>query len=89
MALTSSQADLRRAHVNGAAGVTVSGAAWLVSALVFLTDGPRSAFFSLFICGLAISPVAQLATRFVFKAPSSSTGKRLELIALATIPVLL
>ncbi len=89
MDLTEAQADLRRAHVNGGAGVIVSGLAWLVSALFFLAEGPRPAFFALFLCGLAIAPVAQLATKFVFKARPSSTGKRLELIALATVPVLL
>ncbi len=89
MVLTEAQADLRRAHVNGGAGVIVSGLAWLVSALFFLAAGPRLAFFALFLCGLAIAPVAQLATKFVFKAPASSTGKRLELIAISTVPLLL
>ncbi len=89
MALTEAQEDLRRAHVNGGAGVMVSGLAWLVSALFFLAAGPRPAFFALFFCGLAIAPVAQLATKFVFKASPAVTGKRLEMIALATVPVLL
>jgi hypothetical protein len=89
MALTEAQADLRRAHVNGGAGVIVSGLAWLAASIVFITAGPRPAFFTLFVCGLAIAPVAQLVTRFVFKAPPSGTGKRLEWIAIATVPVLL
>lgn len=89
MALTEAQADLRRAHVNGGAGVMVSGLAWFAAAAVFLAAGPRPAFITLFICGLAIAPVAQLATRFVFKAPPSGPGKRLEWIAIATVPVLL
>lgn len=89
MALSEPQADLRRAHVNGGAGVMVSGAAWLAAAPVFLTAGPRPAFFTLFVCGLAIAPVAQLVTKFVFKAPPPGPGKRLEWIAVATIPVLL
>jgi hypothetical protein len=89
MALTEAQADLRRAHVNGGAGVIVSGLAWLAASIVFVAAGPRPAFFTLFLCGLAIAPVAQLVTRFVFKAPPSGAGKRLEWIAIATVPVLL
>jgi hypothetical protein len=89
MALTEAQNDLRRAHVNGGAGVLVSGLAWLVAATVLIAAGPRPAFFTLFVCGLAIAPVAQLVTKFVFKAPPSDEGKRLEWIAIATVPVLL
>lgn len=89
MALTQAQTDLRRAHVNGGAGVLVSGLAWLVAATVLIAVGPRSAFFTLFVCGLAIAPVAQLVTKFVFKAPPSGEGKRLEWIAIATVPILL
>lgn len=89
MALTKAQTDLRRAHVNGGAGVLVSGLAWLVAATVLIVAGPRPAFFTLFVCGLAIAPVAQLVTKFVFKAPPSGEGRRLEWIAIATVPVLL
>lgn len=89
MAPNEAQADLRRAHVNGGAGVIVSGLAWLAAALVFLVAGPKPAFITLFVCGLAIAPVAQLANKFVFKAPSAGPGKRLEWIAIATLSVLL
>lgn len=89
MALSEAQADLRRAHVNGGAGVLVSGLAWFAAAAVFFAAGPRPAFFTLFICGLAIAPLAQLVTKFVFKAPPPDIGKRREWIAIATVPVLL
>lgn len=91
MAPTEAQADLRRAHVNGGAGVLVSGIAWLAATLAFLIAGPKPAFVTLFICGLAIAPAAQLVTKFGFKAPAAGPGKRLEwiAIAIATVPVLL
>lgn len=89
MAPTEAQSDLRRAHVNGGAGVLVSGLAWMAAAVTFLAAGPTTAFVTLFICGLAIAPVAQLVGKFVFKAPASGAGKRLEWIAIATVPVLL
>jgi len=89
MAPTEAQADLRRAHVNGGAGVLVSGLAWLAATLAFLIAGPKPAFVTLFICGLAIAPVAQLVTKYGFKAPAAGPGKRLEWIAIATVPVLL
>lgn len=89
MAATEAQADLRRAHVNGGVGVIVSGLAWLAAAVVFLLAGTKPAFLALFIGGLAIVPVAQLVTKLVFKAPPSGPGKRLEWIAIATVPVLL
>lgn len=89
MALTEAQSDLRRAHANGGAGVFVSGLAWAATAATFLVAGPEPAFITLFICGLAIAPVAQLVGKFVFKAPPSGRGKKLEWIAIATVPVLL
>ena len=89
MALSEAQADLRRAHVNGGAGVIVSGLAWAAAAAAFLAAGPRPGFVTLFVCGLAIAPVAQLVTRFVFKAPAAGPGKTREWIAIATVPVLL
>ena len=89
MALTEAQLDLRRAHVNGGAGVMVSGLAWLAAAAAFLIAGSKPAFFTLFVCGLAIAPVAQLVAKFVFKAPAAGPGKKLEWIGTATVPVLL
>jgi hypothetical protein len=89
MALSEAQADLRRAHVEGGAGVLVSGMAWATAAAAFLLAGPKPAFVTLFISGLAIAPVAQLVTKFVFKAPPSGPGKRLEWIAIVTVPVML
>lgn len=89
MALTEAQTDLRRAHVNGGAGVMVSGLAWLAAGVVLLLQGPRIGFIVLFFCGLAIAPVAGLVERFVFKAPPATIGKRLEWIGIATVPVLL
>ena len=89
MALTEAQTDLRRAHVNGGAGVLVSGLAWLAAAAAFFAAGPRAAFFTLFVCGLAIAPAAQLVTKFIFKAPAAGPGKRLEWIAIVTVPVML
>lgn len=89
MALSEAQADLRRAHVNGGAGVIVSGLAWAAASAAFLAAGPGPAFITLFVCGLAIAPVAQLVTKFVFKAPPAGPGKSREWIAIATVPVLL
>jgi len=89
MALTEAQRDLRRAHVNGGVGVLVSGIAWSAATLAFLAAGPKPAFIALFVCGLAIAPVAQLVSKFGFKAPPAGPGKRLEWIGIATVPVLL
>lgn len=89
MALTQAQADMRRAHVNGGAGVLVSGLVWLLAGAVLAVADERTAFIVLFIAGMAIAPLAQLATRFVFRAPAATTGKRLERIALVTVPILL
>jgi len=89
MAISEAQRDLRRAHVNGGAGVVVSGLAWMAAAVTFLAAGPTTAFVTLFVCGLAIAPVAQLVERFAFKPPAAGPGKKLEWIAIATVPVLL
>ena len=89
MNLAIAQADLRRAHANGGAGVLVSGLVWLLAGAVWVVDGPQRAFIALFFGGMAIAPLAQALARLVFKAPASTVGKRLEMIALATVPILL
>ena len=83
------QADLRQAHVNGGTGVVVSGLAWLATGLVWLSAGPVSAFVTLFIAGMAIAPLAGLVERFGFKVPASGPGRRLEWIAIVTVPLIL
>lgn len=86
---TAAQADLRRAHVNGAPGVLVSGLVWLTAGLIWYLAGPRQAFVFLFIGGIAIAPLAALLTRLLFKAPAATTGKPLEKIAVLTVPIIL
>ncbi|MCZ8322745.1 MAG: DUF7010 family protein [Novosphingobium sp.] len=83
------QADLRKAHLNGAPGVLVSGLVWLASGLTWHLVGPGEAFIFLFFGGVAIAPVAALLTRFLFKAPPATIGKPLEKIALVTVPIIL
>ncbi len=89
MDTAATQADLRKAHVNGAAGVLVSGLVWIATGLTWRVAGPRDAFLVLFFGGVAIAPVAALLTRLVFKAPPPGIGRRREWIALATVPIIL
>lgn len=86
---TAAQADLRKAHLNGAPGVLVSGLVWLATGLTWYLAGPRQAFIFLFLGGMAIAPLAALLTRFLFKAPAATIGKPLEKIALVTVPIIL
>lgn len=86
---TAAQADMRKAHINGAPGVLVSGQIWLATGLLWYLVGPREAFIFLFFGGMAIAPLAALLTRFGFKAPSATIGKPLEKIALVTVPIIL
>ena len=88
-ALAIAQADIRRAHANGGAGVLVSGLIWLLAGLIWLAAGPQRAFGVVLFGVMAIAPLAQALARLVFKAPASTVGKRLEMIALVTVPVLL
>lgn len=89
MDMIAAQADLRKAHVNGAPGVLVSGVVWLVTGLAWYLAGPREAFIFLFVGGIAIAPLAALLTRFVFRAPAATSGKPLEKIAVLTVPIIL
>jgi hypothetical protein len=86
---TAAQADMRKAHINGAPGVLVSGLIWLATGLLWCLVGPRESFIFLFFGGMAIAPLAALLTRFGFKAPSATIGKPLEKIALVTVPIIL
>lgn len=89
MDLAAARADLRRAHVGGATGVIVSGLVWLFTGLVWMATGPGHALILLFIGGMAIAPMAELLSRWWFKAPKASIGKRLELVGLVTVQIIL
>jgi hypothetical protein len=89
MERTAAQADLRKAHLNGAPGVLVSGLVWLATGITWYLAGPRQAFIFLFLGGMAIAPLAALLTRFLFKAPAATIGKPLEKVALVTVPIIL
>ena len=54
-----------------------------------MASDDRTTFITLFVAGMAIAPLASFLSRKVFKGPSASEGKRLEFIALASLPIML
>lgn len=82
LTITEAQQDLRRAFVGGGPGAIVSGVIWLIAAFVMKQRGPGPAFAFLFFGGMLIFPLAQLASRFLFRRSPISKDNPLGRVAL-------
>ena len=80
--MESAQREMRRAYVNGAPGVFVSGLVWVVAGIVWSRFGTATAFAVLFFGGMLIMPLAILIARTVFGTPKSASGHPLDRLAL-------
>lgn len=74
LTIVEAQQDLRRAFVGGGPGTFISGLLWVVASVVMKQRGVGPAFTVLFLGGMLIFPLAQIASRFLF----GRTGIRKE-----------
>lgn len=82
MTIEEAQQDFRRAYVDGAVGVLVSGLVWIVAAAVARTQGIERGFAALFVGGMAIHPVSTLVCRRLFSRTKELAGNPLTGAAL-------
>jgi hypothetical protein len=79
---TEAQADMRRAFLEGAPGVLVSGLAWLAAATVgFLRPGPAGAY-TLLLAGMSIFPLSVALTRALGHSGMHARGNPLGRLAI-------
>jgi hypothetical protein len=88
MTFAEAQADLRRAHSNGAIGIAVSGMVWLISGLVALFVDATTGMITLFFGGMAIYPVSLMIEKARGRG-KATPGNRLEMLGLLTVPIML
>jgi hypothetical protein len=82
MTITAAQHDLRRAFVGGGPGTFISGVLWLTAAFVKTQRGVGWAFAVLFFGGMLIFPLAQLASRILFRRGPTTRENPLGRVAL-------
>lgn len=80
--MQTAQIAMRRAHVNGAPGVLVSGFVWLAAGLAASRADVATAFAVLFFGGMLIVPLAALIARKGFGQPKPAPGQPLERLGL-------
>jgi hypothetical protein len=88
MDIAAAQRDMAIAYVGGAPGVFVSGAAWLIAAIVEQSHGIHAAFAVLFVGGMLIVPVSLLIARILFGTSKVSAGNPFERLGLESTMVL-
>lgn len=89
MNLMDAQADMRRSYADGGPGVMVSGAVWLIAALVAASRGTGVGFAALFVGGMLIFPIGALIVRLGMRRAKEAPGNQLGRTALeSTIPMI-
>ncbi len=82
LTIAEAQQDSRRAFVGGGPGAFISGAVWLIAALMIKQRGVGPAFACLFFGGMLIFPLAQLTSRVLFRRSPAAQDNPLGRVAL-------
>jgi hypothetical protein len=89
MNILEAQADARRVYANGAPGVAISGLVWIITGLVALGFDVQTAMITLFVGGMAINPLSDLASKLVLKRGKPDAGNQMIWLGLLTVPMIL
>ena len=81
MTVAAAQAEMRRAYLDGAGGVVVSGLAWAASAGTAALVSPQRAIWVLLVGGALIHPVAVLFERLLGASGKHSSDNPLGALA--------
>jgi hypothetical protein len=82
MEVTEAQREIRSVYVNGAVGQAVSGVIWLVSASLGTLVSVQAGVISLFVGGVCIFPLTQLALRLSGRSTTLSSENPLDGLAM-------
>lgn len=89
MNIVDAQADARRVYANGAPGVAISGLVWVITGLVALIFDVQTAMITLFVGGMAINPLSDLASKLLLQRGKPDAGNQLIWLGLLTVPMIL
>ena len=89
MHLGEAQRDMRRAHVNGGAGIFVSGLVWVIAGLVTLNVDIFAGMATLFFGGMTIHPLSVLIARRVYQRGKPRSPNPMEMLALQSTAFLI
>jgi hypothetical protein len=90
MTVVAAQADMRRAYLDGAPGVVVSGLAWAAAAGTAALVSPERAMWVLLVGGALIHPVAVLFERLLGASGKHASGNPLvALVGASTVWMIL
>ena len=89
MHLGEAQRDMRRAHVNGGAGILVSGLVWAIAGLVTLNVDIFAGMATLFFGGMTIHPLSVLIARRVYQRGKPRSPNPMEMLALQSTAFLI
>ncbi len=90
MNLGDAQREIRTAYLGGFAGQLVSGILWLASAALSTWAAPKYGMLGLFLGGMLIFPITQLALRLLRRSPRISPVNPLNQLAMQiafTVPI--
>lgn len=82
MEVTEAQREIRSVYVNGAVGQAVSGVIWLLSASLGTFLSVQAGVISLFVGGVFIFPLTQLALRLSGRSATLSSENPLDGLAM-------
>lgn len=82
MDISRAQDDVRRAYLDGAPGMLVSGVLWLATAAIAQQGSVRRAMVVLFVGGLFIFPLSLLVTRALGGSASLPKGHPMTALAM-------
>lgn len=82
MEVTEAQREIRSVYVNGAVGQAVSGVIWLLSASLGALVSVQAGVISLFVGGVTIFPLTQLALRLSGRSATLSSENPLDGLAM-------
>ncbi|MEL6309938.1 MAG: hypothetical protein AAFR81_01860 [Chloroflexota bacterium] len=88
MTLVEAQADMRQGYWGGAAGVLVSGIAWIIAGGITWAVTPLAGLYALFLGGMFIYPGGNLIAKAVVRDGGHSEGNPLAMLALESTVLL-
>lgn len=89
MDIVTAQCEMRTAHINGAAGVSVSGTIWTCAAIVALLSSPLASVLTLLIGGMLIYPLSLIVVKINGNIVSVSKHNPLNVTAMETTLLLI
>lgn len=88
MHITEAQRDMRRAYIDGAPGVLISGLVWCIAATVSFFISAHTGMLALFFGGMLIFPLSAVFAKLLKRAGKARDDNPLNLLAIESTFIL-